>query len=222
MAFGQDFLNTFFGNEYLKDYTHVSKTFRTNGYENSPKFKFLFHVYMTLNVEQIPSLRNIFQGTDTSTIGLLVKSIDLPRYQLDVEVMNQYNRKRLVQKKINYQPVRVTFHDDNGGLSTNLWYNYYAYYYKDPNQPYKGQTSQNGAIGVISGRQAGFGYNTKDTYTGERAVNDWGYIGEAYQDSPQNPANPGGKPPFFRDITIFGFNQHKFIQYTLINPLISE
>ena len=45
MAFGQDFLNTFFGNDFLKDYTHASKTFRTNGYENAPRLKFLFHVY---------------------------------------------------------------------------------------------------------------------------------------------------------------------------------
>ena len=222
MAFGQDFLKTFFGNDYLKDYTHASKTFRSNGYENAPRFKFLFHVYFNLNTTGIPALRNIFQGTDSSTIGMLVKTIDLPKYQLDVDVMNQYNRKRLVQKRINYQPVRCVFHDDGGDLIRNLWYNYYAYYYKDPNQSYQGRSGQAGTLGLDANRPNGFGYNTRDIYAGERAVNDWGYIGEAYQDSSQNPLNPGGKPAFFNDITIYGFNQHKFVGYTLINPMITE
>jgi len=222
MAFGQDFLKTFFGNDYLKDYTHATKTFRTNGYENAPRLKFLFHVYFTLNTTDIRALSNVFNSTDTSTVGLLVKNIDLPKYQLDVEVLNQYNRKRLVQKKINYQPVRCTFHDDGGDLIRNLWYNYYSYYYKDPNQPYGGQTAQNGSIGPIQNRATKFGYNTRDIYDGNRAINDWGYVGETYQDSTQNPLSPGGKPAFFRDIRIYGFNQHKFVEYVLINPMISE
>jgi hypothetical protein len=222
MAFGQDFLKTFFGNDYLKDYTHASKTFRTNGYENAPRLKFLFHVYFNLNTTGIPALRNIFQGTDSSTIGMLVKTVDLPRYQLDVDVMNQYNRKRLVQKKINYQPVKCVFHDDGGDLIRNFWYNYYAYYYKDPNQSYQGRSGQAGTLGLDANRPNGFGYNTRDIYANERAVNDWGYIGEAYQDTPQNPLNPGGKPAFFNDITIYGFNQHKFVGYTLINPMITD
>jgi hypothetical protein len=112
MAFGQDFLKTFFGNDYLKDYTHASKTFRTNGYENAPRLKFLFHVYFNINTSQVPALRTIFSGTDSSTVGLSVKNIELPKYTVQVDTLNQYNRKRLVQKKIDYQPIRAVFHDD--------------------------------------------------------------------------------------------------------------
>jgi hypothetical protein len=50
-------------------------------------------------------------------------------------------------------------------------------------------------------------------------VNDWGYIGESYYDGTNAPS---GKPPFFKDISIYGFNQHKFVEYVLINPLISQ
>ena len=218
MAFGQDFLKAFFGNDYLKDYSHASKTFRTNGYANAPRQKFLFHVYFNLNTSELPILRNIFSAGETSTIGLLVKNIELPKFEIDVDTMNQYNRKRLVQKKINYSPVRAVFHDDGGDLIRTLWYNYYAYYYKDPNQPYRGQTVQNGAIGVNANRTAGFSYNNRDIYANDRFVNDWGYIGEAYQDGTNSS---GGKPPFFRDISIYGLNQHKFVEYVLINPMIT-
>jgi hypothetical protein len=219
MAFGQDFLKAFFGNDYLKDYTHASKTFRTNGYANAPRYKFLFHVYFNLNTAEIPALRTIFAAGDQSTIGLLVKNIELPKFTVDVDTMNQYNRKRLVQKKINYQPVRATFHDDGGDLIRTLWYNYYAYYYKDPNQPYRGQTATNGTSGPSSTRTTGFGYNNRDIYANDRFVNDWGYIGEAYNDGTNSA---GGKPPFFRDISIYGFDQHKFVEYVLINPMITE
>ena len=228
MAFGQDFLKTVFGNDYLRDYRHASKTFRTNGYENSPRFKFLFHVYFNLN-DSIPSLRNgpqaVFGNNDTSTIGLLVKNVELPKFNIDTEVMNQYNRKRIVQKRINYQPVRITLHDDGGDLSRTLWYNYFAYYYKDPSQPYRGQSASNSVLGVNANRTAGFGYNVRDTYAQDRFVNDWGFIGESYQDSANSTAGTngtGGKPAFFRDISIYGFNQHKFVEYVLINPVITD
>ncbi len=216
MAFGQDFLKTFFGNDYLKDYSHASKTFRTNGYENSPRFKFLFHVYFTIN-PNIPSLASLY-SQDTRRIGLLVKNIDLPKYNLDVEVMNQYNRKRLVQKKINYEPVKVTFHDDGGDLIRTMWYNYFSYYYKDPGQKYRGVPNTNGTDGVSNAMANGFDYNRRDIYAANREVNDWGYIGESYNDG----VTETGKLPFFQDIRVYGFNQHKFVEYVLINPMITD
>lgn len=219
MAFGQDFLNAFFGNDYLRDYTHASKTFRTNGYANAPRFKFLFHVFFNINTTEIPALNSVFDSANKSTIGLLVKNIELPKYQIEVDTLNQYNRKRLVQKKINYQPVRCVFHDDGGDLIRTMWYNYYSYYYKDPAQQYQGVPATNGSIGPDANRSVGFGYNVRDIYDGNRQVNDWGYIGEGYSDA---TSNPGGKPAFFKDISIYGFNQHKFVQYTLINPVITE
>jgi len=219
MAFGEDFLKAFFGNDYLKDYRHAAKTFRTNGYQNSPRFKFLFHVYFNLNTTDIPPLRQIFVGSDSSTVGLLVKTIDLPRYQLDVDVMNQYNRKRLIQKRIQYQPVTVKFHDDGGDLIRNMWYNYFSYYYKDPSQKYQVITNTNGSSGNSQVQSAGFSYNARDIYSYQRQVGDWGYVGESYSDG-TNTA--GGKPAFFRDITIFGFDQHKWVSYVLINPMITD
>ncbi len=219
MAFGQDFLKAFFGNDYLRDYGHASKVFRSNGYENSPRFKFLFHVYFNLNTAQLPALRNVISTSEQSTVGLLVKSVELPKFRFDTDILNQYNRKRVVQKRINYEPVTIKFHDDGGDLVRTLWYNYYAYYYKDPNQNYNALSSTNGSIGASSISTTGFDYNSRDIYSPDRFVNDWGYIGEAYRDGTNSE---GGKPQFFKDITIYGFDQHKFVQYTMINPVITQ
>ena len=218
MSFGQDFLKGFIGVEGLRDYTHASKTFRTNGYELAPRFKFNFHTYFNLNT-QIKFLQDMFAGNDVASIGLSVKTVDLPSYQISVDTMNQYNRKRLVQSKIEYQPVTITFNDDGGDLIRNLWYNYFSYYYKDPTQKYEGVPNTSGTSGNNATTPTGFAYNTRDTYSNDRFVNDWGYIGESYTDG---TFVPEGKPRFFNDIKIFGLNQHKFAAYVLVNPMITD
>ncbi len=224
MSFGQDFLQGFFTPNGLKDYAHASKTFRTNGYEYSPRYKFLFHVFFNINTGQIPALQSVFGQGDVATVGLMVKNVQLPSYVVQVDTLNQYNRKRLVQSKIDYNPVQIVFNDDQGDLIRNMWYNYFSYYYKDPSQKYNGNPVTNGTIGLLQTLQNGFGYNTRDTYSGDRQVNDWGYVGESYTDGTRSSGAglEGGKPPFFKDITIYGLSQKRFASYTLINPLITD
>jgi hypothetical protein len=218
-TFGQDFLQGFFGNNNLRDYRHASRVFTTNAYELKPRFKFLFHVSFTLNFEEIPALRGAIGVDDATNLSYVVKTVDLPKFTVDTETLNQYNRKRVIQTKINYDPVSIVFHDDGGDVVRNIWYNYFSYYYKDPTQKYLNENNQNGSLGASANRTAGFGYNARDIYAADRIVNDWGYIGESFNDG---TSSASGKPPFFKDIRIFGFDQHKFAEYVLINPLITN
>lgn len=223
-SFGQDFLKGFTATNSLRDYTHASKTFRTNAYELKPRFKFLFHVKFTLNVEEIQALKNskVFGPTQITTLSLAVKTVDLPKYAIDVTTLNQYNRKRIVQTKINYEPVNITFHDDGGDNIREMWYQYYSYYYKDPAQQYISNAPASvGTVGNIQTKQNGFSYNNRDIYSQNRvgSVSDWGYIGENFMDG---TSTASGKPPFFKDIEIIGFDQHKYARYILINPLITN
>jgi hypothetical protein len=156
----------------------------------------------------------------------MVKSVQLPNYTIQVDTLNQYNRKRLVQSKIDYNPVTVEFHDDGGDVVRTMWYNYFSYYYKDPSQKYDNVTNTNGSMAQLVGTPAGFNYNSRDIYDNSRTVNDWGYIGESYADGysfpPGGSLSNAGKPPFFRDIRIYGLNQRTFAEYVLINPMITE
>jgi len=219
--FAAGFLRGFLGiGDVMRDYTHASRTFTTNSYELKPRFKFLFHVSFTLNTDQIPYLRGVFPegGEEQRQISLLVKTVDLPKYNIDTETLNQYNRKRVVQTRINYQPVTITFHDDGGDNARKLWYYYYSYYYKDPTQQYLAPQPNNGSQGASQNRQAGFGYNARDIYDDQLQIKDWGYVGETWNDG---TSAASGKPPFFRDIRIYGMDQRKFAEYVLINPIIS-
>ncbi len=44
--------------------------------------------------------------------SMMVKGCDKPSWKNDTKTYNQYNRKRLVSGKVQYSPVKVTFHDD--------------------------------------------------------------------------------------------------------------
>jgi len=216
----KDAAGAFFGSEYLRDYTHASKTFRPNFYQYSPKFKYLFHTFFDIDT----SAYNQTLSTGAN-FGLAVKTVKLPSYTFSTSNMNQYNRKRIVQTKINYDPVTITFHDDNGNLIRNLWKAYYTYYYKDginAGALYRGARGGSTAVQVGGGgtRSAptSANYYDKTTYSNSITGNaDWGYIGET-----SVPSNPdASKSPFFKNITIYGLSRHEGAAYTLINPIIT-
>lgn len=205
----------FFGNDYLRDFQHASKTFRTDSYSYSPKFKFLFHVYFDINTNLIDPKNAAFPVD--KQFGLAVKTIQLPAFTFDTHTMNQYNRKRIVQTKIKYDDINITFHDDNANLIRQLWYNYYTYYYKDATK-----------LGIDSSRQVSRGpekidYNKRNIYDYDMESVDWGYIGESASDQRSQLAGSlsMSKVPFFKSIRIHGFNQHSVSMYTLINPIIT-
>jgi hypothetical protein len=206
----------------LKDYAHASRTFLSNGYQLTPRLKFLFHVYFNLNTTQIPQLQAAYGAGAIDSIGLMVKNIELPKFKIDTSVLNQYNRKRVTQSKVHYEPTRITFHDDQSDLIRSLWYNYFSYYYKDPTEPYNNVSSTSGSIGQIATLSNGFSYNTSDIYSPVLQTADWGYVGESPTDGTFTSTNTSGKPAFFKDITIYGLNQKKYAAWTLINPLISS
>lgn len=222
--FGQNFLKGFLGTgQGLRDYTHASRTFTTNAYELKPRYKFLFHVSFSINTGQIPYLKGAFGSDDITELSLLVKTVDLPKYNIQTSTLNQYNRKRIVQTKLEYQPITITFHDDGGDNARRLWYYYFSYYYKDPAQQYLSPNVTNGSVGASANRTTGFGYPRSDIYSDTLQVKDWGYSGEQWTDgTPGGAGSTGGKPPFFTDIRIFGLDQRKFAEYVLINPVIKS
>jgi hypothetical protein len=209
--FLKDAAGAFFGSDYLRDYTHASKTFRTNSYQNAPKLKFLFHTYFETNAEAFPNNFNY---------GLLVKDIKLPSFSFTTHQMNQYNRKRITQSKIKYEVVDITFHDDNNDSVNYLWNNYYQYYYNDGSKP---QNILQGFRGTTLGESLNYDvppsqqYNDRNIY--ENSISgdsDWGFNGG------QTDSATGKKVPFFKNITVFGFNQHNFTAYTFVNPVITN
>jgi hypothetical protein len=99
------------------NFRHAERIFVDNYYRLAPRTKFLYYV--------------VFRGAERE-ISLLVKTAELPKFTFDSVTKNVYNRTKHVYKKMNYDPITFTFHDDNQGLVNQMWNEYYSYYSDDP------------------------------------------------------------------------------------------
>jgi hypothetical protein len=114
----------------MGDFQHASKIFVKNINRLHPRTKFLGYVHFHIDTAV---LRNPnFQVPQVSQeLGVLVKTADLPKANFESQVKNQYNRRRIVYKQINYEPINITFHDDTQGLMQQLYQKYYQHYAVD-------------------------------------------------------------------------------------------
>lgn len=180
----------------MADWQHANRLFVTDNQRLAPKTKFLYHCHFTLDpaaTNVLPDLRN----KHNLEIGMLVASADLPRYRAQIETKNKYNRKKNVQTSLSYEPIQITFHDDNYGVTTALLEAYYRYYFADGNYG-----ADPGAF-----NKAGPGDNT--------------YMGSGrnqYKFGLDNNISV----PFFRNIQISQMARKSYTTYTIVNPIITD
>lgn len=195
----------------LGDYAHASALYVRNNLRLAPKVKFLYHVTFDINQNALSQLGNGGQLLDKREVNLLVEQAQLPSYNFDTSVLNMYNRKKIVQTKINYEPVEMIFHDDNAGLTTLLWELYFRYYYADPNY------ARNDFFGrPDTSVPAAFANDTVDHYKSETQQNyRYGLDKTRFTNN-----------PFFNSITInqlhSGDADAKYTSITLVNPMIAQ
>lgn len=60
-----------------------------------------------------------------------VKRFDRPAVTADTQVLNQYNKKRIIQTGIKYGPVKIDFHDTSDQMVMQMWHEYASYYFGD-------------------------------------------------------------------------------------------
>lgn len=196
-------VNDFFNSPSLRDYTHASKVFVSNNLENAPKDKQLFHVHFSINRAFLPDNN----PKSSPNFGLLVKTTDLPKFKIDTAKLNQYNRTKFVQTRIQYDPINIEFHDDGISAVSSLWYAYYTYMFGD------GTVATNQQLHDST-------LNKRNTYNPDRTGYDtWGLVGG--QSITDNVVDEE-KVPFFNYISIYGFNRGNFVEYRLVNPVIES
>jgi hypothetical protein len=179
----------------MKDYQHASRLYLDDNYKLMPKQKFLFHV--VFNTDE-----SLFQSSFTQNeryeLNMLVKSCDLPKYNMSMEEKTQYNKKMYTTTRIAYEPVVITFHDDHADTVNAFWKKYYEYNIADP-------------VGLNSDLSIS---NTKDDYY------DWGdkrAITKFGLDTPKQR-----RKPYLKGIEIFVLHKQRFTSMTLVNPVIGS
>ena len=189
-----NFLNSFSnGLPGMKDYRHAARLYLDDNYKLLPKQKFLFHVVFDID-NSIP-VRS-FTNNERLELNMLVKSADLPKFNMNIEEKQQYNKKTYIGTKISYEPVAITFHDDHADTVNAFWKAYYEYNIADS----------------LTVNPNLVGYNTKDNmYDTNPNVTQYG------MDNVQQR-----KTPFLKNIRIYTLHKQRFTSFTLVNPVIGS
>lgn len=213
------------------DFSHANKIFTDSSFRLAPKVKFLYHVVFNFNPDAIRS--STFNENHKTQISLLVKSVDLPKYKISVDNPHQYNRKKQVHTKLEYDPITIKFHDDNLGISTQLWTLYYGYYFADSahggsagSVPKPGVSNISGFMGsLIPGLGKVLG-NPKSPTGSDNTSVPAAYQRNTYSDETLNQfrfgLDNGSRNPFFSSIQIYQLSRKTYQAYTLINPIITS
>jgi hypothetical protein len=172
------------------NWQHATRLFIDDTYRLSPRTKFLFYVNFEIDASAHKS--PTFTNRHVNEVGLLVKSADLPKYNFDTVTKNQYNRKKIIYKQINYDPVNIALHDDSAGIVNALWAIYYGYYVADRQLPQTAfdETKYRG----LDDQRSAFRYGLDNNIS----------------------------VPFFKSINIYTMSRRRFLGYTLVNPRIKS
>lgn len=184
----------------LGDFQHAARLYVDDAFKFAPKVKFLYHVAFNINPDAsaiIPQLTS----KHSNTINMLVKSVDLPKFDITTETKHAYNRKRVLQKRIDYSPCNITFHDDNFGLTTAMWEAYYRYYYKDGNYASVDQAG--------SPETSNSAYNRANVYGTSNQQYRYGFDNDSFA-------------PFFNSIIVYQLSRKRYTAFTLVNPIIQS
>lgn len=180
------------------DRNHAHRIFVGNTYRLAPKYSFLYHVFF----ERDKSLSLIQDNESLEEVGLMVKSVTLPKYTVDNKTLNAYNRPNIVQTKVKYDPITITFHDDGFGKVLDFWRDYFNYYYRDADY-YSAEDDSDPVM-----------YHESHKYSDNAALRQksWGYTIRYFA----NVTN------FLKNIRIYSMNQGTFTEYILVNPFITS
>lgn len=175
----------------LANWQHATRVFLDANFRLSPRHKFLY--YVVFEIDPTSHNATAFTAKHSQEVGFLCKNVELPKFSFDMVTKNQYNRKKLVYKQINYDAVNFTMHDDSQGIINSMWAIYYGTYVADrslPTSAYSATHLRNGGISSLDQFRYGLD-NDKGT-------------------------------DFFKSISIYTMSRSRFNGYTLVNPRIQS
>lgn len=178
---------------------------QTNNYIelNAPRFKFLYFVRIDFNPELKTFIQHYFKTYDTALLIPLVKKADQPQVKVNVDTLNQYNKRRLSHKSISFNPVNMVFHDVADGKTMRLWEMYYEYYYRNGVNSHKVDRTSKSFIPEKFSNDV-----VSNTFKSAQA----GYNLEQVQNVKQ----------LFNSVTIYQVHGGNYSKTILVNPMITE
>lgn len=141
-------------------------------------------------------------------LGSLVRTASLPEVEFKTDVKNAYNRKRIVNTGVEYQPVDIKVFDTINNEWLTLFMKYFSYHYMDPRSKQFDSASRD--VGLNPTEQL-----TSDLF-GSKFGRNTGWDSNAYGYNLNEVAN------FFERIDYVLYHGNKGVQYSLINPVLTR
>jgi len=190
---------------YLRDFRNA---YHYNPSQDPPRQQFGGYVSFVLDRDLFgqPFFDEVNNDELRVRMSSLVRTADMPQVEFKTQIMNEYNKKKIVNTGVEYQPVTIRVVDTASNAWLQIIMKYFAYHYMNPrNKTYQGDRDINsvsigeGGIDFI-GSQYGAG--------GPFDSNKYGY-------------NPNLNPNFFERIDYVLYHAQKGVQYSLINPVMT-
>lgn len=186
--------------EYLRSPRQATDVFGLDG-PGGPRKKGLFYVRFARS--------DGGQATSglADDLGFVVKSIDRPSVEPQIEELHQYNKKRQVTTGYKFSPMRVVFYDTADNLAMRMWTEYAQYYFGDFNQDDQSSFRYDVTLGEMYDNGQGFGYVPRNGGS------------NAGVDSLSTDQN---SQFFFDRIEVYQVWGASFTQFDLVNPKIKQ
>lgn len=171
------------------------------------RHKFQGYVNFVLNRDLFASLYGnpVGENEFRTTISSLVRTAQMPGVQFQTETLNEYNRKKIVNTGVQYDPVNMTVYDTVGNEWLTLLMKYFSYHYMNP----RNKNEENSRD--IAGATPRFGgYETIDSVFADEFFN-----------SNRAGYNTNITANFFERIDYVLYHGNRGVQYSIINPVLT-
>jgi hypothetical protein len=138
-------------------------------------------------------------------LGFMVKSLDRPSVQPQLDEVNQYNKKRWITTGFKLQPMRIVLYDTADSLVMRMWDEYSRWYFGDFNQDDETQFRYDVTTADFLGDDIGFGFVPRPS--------------AASTDGKDSSLDLNSQF-FFDAIEVYQVFGGEFTQFDLINPKI--
>jgi hypothetical protein len=202
--FGPGGNNKFYARDFRNAYS-----FRPD--QNPPRQKFQGYVSFVVNRELYG---DTLYGNEVNSefrlrLGSLVRTASLPEVEFKTQTKNAYNRKRIINTGVDYQPVNIKVFDTINNEWLILFMKYFTYNYMNPRNKQFGERE----VGNDP-RQAYSNQGVENSQFGKDGANKWD--SNAYGYNLNELAN------FFERIDYVLYHGNKGVQYSLIKPVLTQ
>jgi len=200
-------------NFYLKDFRNAYQ-FRPD--VAPPRQKFQGYVNFIPNRALLGQLLGEDSLQLRTRLGSLVRTAQLPEVQIQTQIVNSFNEKKIVTTGREYSPIGLTLFDTIQNEWLTMLMKYYTYQFADSANKFSGTEASGRDFDIASLTKNVNKYNSESPAKFTEDNTNKGYDSNAFGFTQRQT------PYFFERIDIILYHGDTGIQYSLANPIITN